>query len=38
VIGRSARGYLALYAYDALEDVLVVAALWAQREAGFSEI
>ena len=38
VIGRSARGYLALYAYDALEDVVVVAALRAQREAGFSEV
>ena len=38
VIGRSARGHLALYAYDALEDVVVVAALRAQREAGFSEV
>jgi len=38
VIGRSARGYLALSAYDALEDVVVVAALRAQREAGFSEV
>ena len=38
VIGRGARGYLALYAYDALEDVVVVAALRAQREEGFSEI
>jgi plasmid stabilization system protein ParE len=38
VIGRGARGYLALYAYGALDDVVVVAALRAQREAGFGEV
>lgn len=37
VIGRGARGYVALYAYDALDDVVAVAALRAQREAGFGE-
>lgn len=35
VIGRGARGYVALYAYDDHEDVVVIAALRAQREAGF---
>ena len=38
VIGRGARSYLALYAYGALDDVVVVAALRAQREAGFGEV
>ena len=37
VIGSGARGYVALYAYDALDDVVAVAALRAQREAGFGE-
>lgn len=37
VIGRGARGYVALYAYDPLDDVVAVAALRAQREAGFDE-
>lgn len=37
VIGRGARGYVALYAYDPQGDVVVVAALRAQREAGFGE-
>lgn len=36
VIGRGTRGYVALYGYDALDDVVAVAALRAQREAGFS--
>ncbi|MBX3637352.1 MAG: type II toxin-antitoxin system RelE/ParE family toxin [Rubrivivax sp.] len=36
VIGRGSHGYVALYAYDAGKDALVVAALRAQREAGFS--
>jgi plasmid stabilization system protein ParE len=35
VIGRGARGYVALYTYDALDDVVAVAALRAQREDGF---
>lgn len=37
VIGRGARGYVALYAYDPLDDVVAVLALRAQREAGFRE-
>lgn len=37
VIGRGNRGYVALYAYDPLDDVVVVAALRAQREAGFGD-
>ena len=37
VIGSGARGYVALYAYDALDDVVAVAALRAHREAGFGE-
>jgi toxin ParE1/3/4 len=37
VIGRGARGYVALYAFDPLDDVVVVGALRAQREAGFGE-
>ncbi len=35
VIGKGARGYLALYAYDPLDDVAYVLALRAQREAQF---
>jgi toxin ParE1/3/4 len=35
VMGRGSRGYVALYAYDQLEDVVIIAALRAQREAGF---
>jgi plasmid stabilization system protein ParE len=37
VMGRGARGYVALYVYDPLDDVVAVAALRAQREAGFGE-
>lgn len=37
VIGRGARGYVALYGYDAARDEVVVNALRAQREAGFRE-
>ena len=37
VIGRGARGYVALYAYDAYDDVVAVAALRAQKEEGFGE-
>jgi toxin ParE1/3/4 len=36
VLGRGRRGYVALYAYDAGADALVVAALRAQREAGYA--
>ena len=35
VIGRGARGYVALYAYDPLDDVVAVAALRSQKEEGF---
>ncbi|MDE2147770.1 MAG: type II toxin-antitoxin system RelE/ParE family toxin [Burkholderiales bacterium] len=35
VIGRGARGYIALYAYDEYDDVVAVAALRGQREDGF---
>lgn len=35
LIGRGNRGYVALYAYDPEADAVVVAALRAQREAGF---
>lgn len=37
VIGRWGRGYVALYAYDRLDDVVAVTALRAQREGGFVE-
>jgi toxin ParE1/3/4 len=37
VIGRGARGYVALYEYDELRDEVVIAALRGQREAGFRE-
>lgn len=37
VIGRGSRGYAALYAYDAMADAVAVAALRAQREAGFGD-
>ena len=35
VIGRGSRGYVALYELDEAHDTVVVAALRAQREAGF---
>lgn len=35
VIGQGARGYLALYRYEALDDTVVVLALRAQRESGW---
>jgi plasmid stabilization system protein ParE len=37
VIGKGSRGYVALYAYNAVADTASVAALRAQREAGFRE-
>lgn len=35
VIGRGARGYVALYAFDEDRDVIVVIAVRAQKEAGY---
>lgn len=35
VIGRDARGYVALYRYDEIEDTVAVLALRSQKEAGF---
>lgn len=35
VIGRDSRGYVALYGYDEARDEVFMAALRAQREAGF---
>lgn len=37
VIGEGSRGYVALYRYDPLDDVVEVMALRGQREAGFRE-
>ena len=37
VIGRDARGYVARYRYDRVDDTVYVVALRAQREAGFHE-
>lgn len=36
VIGRDARGYIALYRYVALLDTVFVVAIRAQREAGYA--
>ena len=35
VISTGARGYLALYRYDALQDVVYVLAVRSQRERGY---
>lgn len=35
VIGRDARGYLALYAYDPFKDEVVILAIRSQKEAGY---
>lgn len=35
VIGKGARGYVALYRYVASVDTVFVMALYAQRESGF---
>jgi len=35
VIGKGARGYVARYRYDRLEDSVDVLAIRAQREGGF---
>ena len=37
VIGRGSRGYVALYRYDDLDDVVEVLALRGQKESGFDE-
>jgi len=37
VIGRDARGYVARYRYDELDDIVIVVALRSQREAGFMD-
>lgn len=37
VIGRRSRGYVALYAYIAEADTVLVLALRSQREAGYAE-
>ena len=34
VIGRGSRGYVALYRYDEIDDVVEVLALRGQKEAG----
>jgi toxin ParE1/3/4 len=36
VIGRGARGYIALYRYVAVVDTVFVLAIRAQREAGYA--
>ena len=37
VIGRRARGYLALYRYVAKVDTLYVLAIRGQKEAGYAQ-
>ena len=37
VIGRDARGYLALYRYESLMDMVFVLAIRSQREAGYAK-
>lgn len=36
IIGKKARGYVALYHYDEAEDRVLVLAIRGQREAGYS--
>ena len=36
IIGRGAHGYVALYAYFQPEDLVVIAGIRGQREAGFA--
>jgi hypothetical protein len=38
VIGRRSRGYVALYAYDALQDRVLVLAIRGQKEAGWARL
>ncbi|MFA5939966.1 MAG: type II toxin-antitoxin system RelE/ParE family toxin [Sinimarinibacterium sp.] len=35
IIGKGARGYVALYFYDALLDIVFVTAIRSQKEAGY---
>jgi len=37
IIGKKARGYIALYDYNEVEDIVLVLAIRSQREAGYSE-
>ncbi len=37
VIGQGRNGYVALYRYDVLDDIVAVVALRAQREVGFTD-
>ncbi len=37
VIGRQARGYVALYCYLPEQDLVLVLAIRSQREAGYAE-
>lgn len=37
VIGRDARGYLALYRYESLMDMVFILAVRSQREAGYAK-
>ena len=37
IIGEGSRGYVALYRYYVLDDIVVVVALRAQRESGFAD-
>lgn len=37
VIGRGSHGYVALYRYDELDDLVEVLALRGQKEAGFED-
>ncbi len=37
IIGRDARGYVALYRWRAEQDVVRVVAVRSQREAGYAE-
>ena len=36
VIGTGSRGYVALYRYEALDDLVLMLAIRAQREKGFA--
>ncbi len=38
VIGRRSRGYVALYAYDAPQDRVLVLAIRGQKEAGYARL
>lgn len=37
VIGRDAHGYLALYRYESLMDMVFILAIRSQREAGYAK-